>query len=232
MRISRVAAFSIILLVSVCLVFAVSCGGSGGSSGAATGVLPVLKTGDTWTQKVTTGGAQYTFVTSVTGEEVFQGIDCYVVEASITPPLDGASKLYAKIDKSTLDAVTNDGAGQLSGTSFTLNITMLHKYSVQPYPLSVGKTWVDTKNSTSTATAMGKTQTQTETNVYTYEVEKTETITVAAGTFNCFKIVKYNDNHSVLDTRWVADATKCFEVREIDNESDMEYELTSYSVSK
>lgn len=232
MRISRVAALSIVILVSICLVFAVSCGGNGGSNGSTEGALPVLKVGDTWTQKVTVDGEQHTFVTRVTGEEVFQGIDCYIVELSVTPPLFGASNLSAKIDKSTMNSLTENGSGQISGISYSMNMTLSYKYSSQPYPLSAGKTWVVTKNMTTISTYMGKTETESETEIRTFEIEKVETITVPAGTFKCFKIIEYDETHSVVSTRWVADAVKHFEVKEIDSEPDMEFELTAYSVSK
>jgi hypothetical protein len=227
MKISRVAALSIVVLVGVCLVFAISCGGDGGKEGA----LPVIKAGDTWTQKVTVDGKQYTLISNMTGEEVFQGIDCYLFEVSITPPLSGVSKQYGKLDKAKIDVVAFNQSRQLNGSALTSNMTMLYKYSNQPYPLSVGKTWVATGNFSTIYSYMGQTHTENVTKVYTNEVEKMETITVAAGTFNCFKIVKYDASHSVLDTQWVAAATKHFEVKEIDNESDAVYELTSYSVS-
>jgi hypothetical protein len=197
------------------------------------GTLPVMHTGDTWTERVTANGSVFTSVTSITGQQVYNGIDSYVFQSTMTPPLFGVSKITGWVDKTTLQGVGTKGNGSYNGQTFTLTTNDSYKYSAKPYPLSVGKTWTTTDNTTTTAFMMGQNNISIEINNYTYKVERMENVTVPAGTFNCFKIVKYNGTtNDVVETQWVTDVIGGYEVKDIDNQAGMTCELTSYSLSK
>ena len=50
-----------------------------------------------------------------------------------------------------------------------------------------------------------------------------------AGTFRCFKGVKYDEHGVVLEVKWYSDEVKAY-VKSVDRESDEVMELKSYSV--
>lgn len=215
---------SLMLLLSICI----ACGEK---TEKEQGALPILKAGDTWVTQSTSEGTDYTLTYVVTGEEVVDGIECYVIELTNDPPFMGINKSIAKMDKTTLDPIQGQLEGEIQGGSFVGDMVYSYTYSNEQYPLKIGNTWDVTETLTTTFTFMDETETETEQNIYTYEVEKIEEITVPAGTFSCFKILQYNDSDSLLSTSWVSDKTKYFNVKEIDNESGDTSELISYSVS-
>jgi len=196
--------------------FAVSCGGQ-----APSGTLPVWKVGDSWTMRTMAGGVETTSFQTVTGEQVFNGIDCYTVEQTSTTNGVTYTTTLA-VDESTLQAVGAEISSTVNGTAGTAAVNMSYDYSVEPYPLSVGKTWAVDINTTVTGLT-------TETDMYNYKVDKVESVTVPAGKFRCFKIMKYSYDNSILAVQWITDVNGGWPVKEVDNVSGVTSELISYS---
>ena len=220
-------ALSLAILVSFCLTFAVSCENN---AQPPSGALPTWNVGDTWTSRCFISGYEYTIVETVTGDQIYNGIDCYIVNKQITgeegstgtEPMLTITGVY---DKNSFTAV-----GVVTGHALITNASC--NYSVEPYPLSVGKTWTTTYNTTRTSIPIEEHQAIIETYSNTYKVEGAESITVPAGTFQCFKIVTYNSSsNSIINTRWVTDITEGYTVKEIDD-GGITTELVSYSLSE
>ena len=225
--ITRKVALSLAILMSFCLVFTVACGSNAQAPSSA---VPTWKIGDTWTVRSSVNGSEITSVTTVTGQEIHNGIDCYTLQMNSTPSR-GISTMTLQVDKTTLDVVGMEMTGSMDGADFTVTANASYDYSVKPYPLSVGKTWTYTENTTTTTLVMGQTQTETETYSYNYKVASVENITVPAGTFECFKVVQYNSStNAVLDTQWATDRMN--DVKEIAGDGGVTSELVSYSLSK
>jgi len=70
----KTAILSLALVLSLSLAFSVSCGSNGQPP---SGELPILKVGDTWTWRTSVNGTDFTRVDTITGEQEFNGIDCY-----------------------------------------------------------------------------------------------------------------------------------------------------------
>ena len=224
--VTKKAALFIAILVSLCLIFAVSCGGQ-----APSGTLPAWKVGDSWTMRTMAYGVETTSFQTVTGEQVFNGIDCYTVEQTSTTNGVTYTTTLA-VDESTLQAIGAEISSSINGTVSTATVNMSYDYSVEPYPLSMGKTWAATINTTAASSLTGQNQTTTETDVYNYKVQKVESVTVPAGKFRCFKIMEYNSNNAILTTQWVTGVTGGLPVKSVNNVAGVTSELISYSLSK
>jgi hypothetical protein len=162
--VTKKAVLSLVILVSLCLMFAVSCGEQ-----APSGTLPVWKVGDSWTMRTMAYGVETTSLQTVTGEQVFNGIGCYIVEQTSTT--DGVTYTTTlEVDKSTLQAIGADISSSINGTVSTATVNVSYDYSVEPYPLSVGKTWTATVNTTVTGSLTGQSQAIAETEIYSYKV--------------------------------------------------------------
>jgi hypothetical protein len=98
-----------------------------------------------------------------------------------------------------------------------------------PYPLETGKEYRVIELETTTSTITGRESTETETNTYTYRVEGIEEITVPAGTFRCFKVVKYDEDDTAISTNWTSDKVKS-DVKSIHHEAAELMELISFAV--
>ena len=136
-----------------------------------------------------------------------------------------------KLDKLTLNTLRIQISG---GTGVPFVGVVTYSYApigVTKYPLVVGKEITFTETETSDITVLGEKETTSETSTYTYKVESIEQVTVPAGTFRCFKVVKYDEGGSAIETRWGSDAVKGFEVKGIDHESGDTSELISYSLA-
>jgi hypothetical protein len=224
--VTKKAALFLVILVILCLVLAVSCAGQ-----APSGTLPVWKVGDSWTMRTMAYGVETTSFQTVTGEQVFNGIDCYIAEQTSTTSGVTYTTTLA-VDESTLQAIGAEISSSINGTVSTATVNMSYDYSVEPYPLSVGKTWAATINTTATGSLTWQIQTTTETEMYNYKVEKVESVTVPAGKFRCFKIMKYSNGNSILTIQWVTDVTGGLPIKEVDNVSGVTSELISYSLSR
>ena len=222
---------SVIIVALLLLMISVSCGSTGP---APSGALPVLHTGDTWTQQMSVNDNGFTEATLVSGQQVYNGIDCYTLFETFTPAWIGISTMTTQIDKTTLNPVGVEAYGSVNGIAFTITTNISDDYSVKPYPLSVDKTWTDTESATTTTLASGQSNTSTEIYNYTVKVESMESVKVPAGTFKCFKMVRYIGSTNAVDaTLWVTtDIGVLGGVKEIDSHDGLMWELMSYSLSK
>ena len=197
------------------------------------GVLPTLFIGDKWVSKVISEGVEYTMTLEVTGEDVTDGKNCYVMEGSFEPPVEGIlSSVSAKFDKATMFTVRLQMSGEYMNVPFVSALTWSYEFPGElPYPLEVGKEFEVVETETTTVKIMGETETETVTDTYTYKVERIEEITVPAGVFRCFKIVKYDKDGTAVSTCWDSDKVKQYDVKSIDHETEEVTELISYSIS-
>ena len=195
------------------------------------GVLPVLSEGDIWVSRLTLEGVEYTATTTVVGEEVVNGVNAYLVQITIDPPLLGVVTLSdMKIHKDTLDPIRIQATGNMAGFPFITAVTYDYKYFGPKYPYVVGNEYRLTTTEDSVVTVLGTTETESETTTSRYKVEGIETITVAAGTFRAFKVVEYDENGEAVSTSWHSDKVKLFEVKSINHEDGETTELISYSI--
>lgn len=232
----------LLLLVLALILGAIGCGDRGKTptptstptatpSGGAEGALPILNVGDKWVSVVTDKGIEYTRTTEVIGEAVIDGKDCYVVEESLEPPFrDIVSSVTQKWEKATMTPIRVESSGEYMDMPFVAVISVSCEYPDGfPFPLEVGKEFKIIRTETRTVTTMGEIQTEIVTNVYTHKVEKMEQITVPAGTFKCFKKVKYDEDGTAISTSWYSDSTKS-SVKLINHETGDIVELVSYSL--
>jgi hypothetical protein len=243
------ALLPIALLISFCIGLSTSCGNS---VQAPSGDLPTWKAGDTWTIKSTLkwpyeNESTSISVYSVTGEQVYNGIDCYIVNRQVTTQgtsttPESEDTMTQAFDKTTLRVIGFESSANSSWYAWggstncsTIAEYISINYSVKPYPLSIGKAWTAIENETMTCLLpipIGVTPIPTRNSSLIYKVEGIESITVPAGTFNCFKIVIYSSENEPLETEWVTDVTRGFPVKRISNQIDYTVELTSYSLSE
>jgi hypothetical protein len=214
------------LLVVVLLAVAAVAGCGDGQEGA----LPVLKTGDEWVYGSASAGFDYAETWEVTGEDVVDGSECWVVKMSYEPPFQGMETATVRVEKATYFPIK----GQTAMTVMGIPITLVQEYSCQfpdgsPWPLEVGKEFDVVVTTTTTTTSLGDPETESETTTKTYKVEKVEEVTVAAGTFKCFKMVEYDEAGAKVSTAWHSDRVKQ-DVKSVDHETGDTKELESYSV--
>ncbi len=194
--------------------------------------LPILEIGDKWTIKGSSGGIDYTMTLEVTNEDVIEDKDCYVVVSIIDPPLMGAIReATVSFDKETMETLTSHTSGNYQGDVFDQITTYTYTHSELPYPLSLGKKWTVTETESTFSTFGEQFESEIETNTFTYEVEAIEEITVPAGSFECFKIVKYDDEESIVETSWQSPLIKQFSIKQIEQDTEDVMELTGYTVS-
>ncbi len=219
-----------LLITALILIIGIT-GGFTGCGDNQEGALPQFSIGDKWVSRWHTGGEAYTVTAEITGEEFFAGKDCYVMEMSFDPPFDGTlTGVTNKYEKATLNIITMDMCSAIPG-EFT---SITYETSGTPfYPLSVGKEIAEVELQTITSGNSAITQTQNVTTATTTVVEKMEKITVEAGTFKCFKLLKYDEYGNLIQITWRSDETKLYQVKMTDMaEEDAIFELISYSVSK
>ncbi len=194
------------------------------------GELPTLEVGDEWVHKWVVEGVEHTVTIEVTGEDIVDGKESYVTEASFYPPLYGAiDSATLKIAKASLLVLSVQMRGTMEGLSFSAVTTSSYFMNGSPWPLEVGKEVTVTETSTTTTTVMGETETEKEAETTTHKVEKIEEVTVSAGTFKSFKIVEYDEAGKKIFTRWYSDKVK-EDVKWIDHEDGTIGELISYSL--
>jgi hypothetical protein len=221
-----------VLLVTLLLSAVILITGCGSGDKEKNAELPTLEVGDTWTVNGMSDDVEYQMVVKVTGEDMTDGKDAYVLEAMIDPPLNatGISKMTGKVNKHTMEWIRQQASGEINGISFTMATSYSQKFSEMPFPYSIGKSWEVTEEESNVFSSMGRSEKTTETNTYVYQVEKIEKVTVTAGTFECFKILKYDDDENVVDTYWYSGKVKQ-NVKELDNETNETIEMVSYSVA-
>jgi hypothetical protein len=235
------AVFSLIAAISFLFP---ACGGGGVEEteeteevgGAPEGQLPIYQVGDTWSWDYDMMGETRTMTESVTGSEIVEGRDCYVINMAFDPVMssthDGevytvtritywADKLSGLIgDKQEMEVT---GGGQ----TFITTETYVYDPWIELFPLEIGKTLETelTTSQTSHGVPMGEPVVSTE----KYVVEGKEEITVAAGTFMCWKIVIYDGDGNVMVTIYYSDLVKSSV--KMSSYDGVAMELKSYSVS-
>lgn len=205
-----------------------------GTPATEIGALPVLYTGDRWVSKVVCEGVECTETLEVTGDDVVDGKECYVMQSSFEPPLCRVvSSALVKIDKETMFLLWMQTSGEYEALPFTMESRYSYEVLGEPYyPLEVGKECKVIETGVISITMMGETQKETEIKTYTNKVEGVEEITVPAGTFECFRIIKYNEAGNALETWWESAEVKQYSVKYIDHVSGDSYELVAYSMVK
>jgi len=200
--------------------------------GGISGELPILKTGDKWVARVISEGVEHTATVEVTGEDVTEGKDCYVIVSFLDPPLQGIiGSATAMIYKATMDTIRMEASGEYMGSPYSLASSYSYQYTgPSPFPLEVGKEFEVIETETSNFTLQGDTDTETTTTIYTYKVESVEEVVVTAGVFECFKVVQYDEQGTALGTEWMSPETKFYSVKKLDHETGDVRELISYSL--
>jgi hypothetical protein len=202
-----------------------------GCSPKLNGNMPQFVIGDKWIYHWNSGGDDYTVTSVVTGDAMSEGKDCWVITTSFEPAYqDTVTGTLNTYDKTNLDIVTSDYIMVDSSKSTS------YIYRVQGdvyYPLAIGKKARVTEYQTVTSVQSVVTQTENFTLTTETRVEKIERITTEAGTFDCFKVLKYDESGNLIQTSWRSDKTKLMIVKMTDAAAkDDYYELISYSVSK
>jgi hypothetical protein len=217
-------------LLAVCLVLAITVTGVlYGCTPKLNGNLPQFAIGDKWVSRWHTGGEDYTVTSEITGEDIIDSQACWVMETTFDPAYVGTvTGMTNKYEKSDLDIIFSEYHMSTPG-SFT---TFTYKVSGTPYyPLIVGKEAEEISDQGMVTGDAIMTQTENSTIVTRTKVENIEEITVPAGTFQCFKVLKYDDQGNLIQTTWRSDKTKLFQVKMTDPaEEDAVYELISYSM--
>jgi hypothetical protein len=196
------------------------------------GILPKLSIGDKWVVKWKIDAFEYTVTMEVTGEDVTDGKDCYVMQSTFEPAFQGlVSSATIKYEKATMLEVWMQMSGKVNEQAFVSAVGYSHQISGAPlYPAVVGTQHRIETGETTTTTAAGQTQTQTANRITVSKVESIEDIAVPAGTFRCFKIVKYDEKGALLSTSWASDKAKV-NVKTVESGTGgISIELLSYNI--
>lgn len=186
--------------------------GDGGASanGGPSGSIFDLEVGDRWAYRMTGSGYDSSTTSRVTAIEDRHGARSYRIEGEVTTTAEGTEST----GESTTWTRVSDGATvevqvvthlAYAGSSFDATSTTVFDPPCGnlQWPLTVGKTWATTCQATTT-TSGGQPQTSTSTT--TFAVEASERVTVAAGSFDAFRIRVSADG--TASTQWVS-ATVC-----------------------
>lgn len=205
--------------------------GAVGCGDGVEGALPVLNVGDKWIYRLISDGVEYTLTETMIGYDLVNGTNCYVVEVLYDPPLDEViDTAVVKGDSATFMGRSVHLSGEYMDRPYVATVSYsLDSPSYSLFPLNVGKEVKVTRTEQWSVTMMGELESETVVQTYTYRVEKKEEIDVPAGTFKCFKIVKYDEHGTALETRWHSDKAKS-DVKWIDHETEDVAELISYSL--
>ncbi len=215
-----------LVLISLVLLLA---GNLAGCAPKVDGSMPRFALGDTWVGRYKTAGEIYTVTSRVTGEEIRDGKDCWRMETTYEPAykgqVSGTTTIY---EKENLDIVYTDY--HLTDPTVFTNISYI--VSGTPYyPLEIGKESTEIEDQTITSGNITISQEEKVTVSYITKVEKIEKITVEAGTFDCYKVLKYDEYGVLLQTTWRSDKVKLFQVRMQDAaDDDSYYELVSFTM--
>lgn len=193
------------------------------------GVLPTIHVGDQWVYREISDGIVYTVTERIVGEELFQGINCWIDEWTYDPIKSGISKGTSWLEKATMDSLWTQSSLDVSGVTVTCSVAVESTYKGdQRWPLKVGNEWSEKATVTTVYEALGENDTETVTYSVEYRVENIENITTGAGTFRCFKIVIYQGSIAT-DAYWYSDKVKNY-IRVDDLSSEESKQLLSYSV--
>ncbi len=221
---------AIICLMVGLMILSIACGSddeTGGSGATNPGELPTLHKGDQWEYRAIDEDTEYHLTLTVTDVGKF-----YTMKMEMDPPLMGTiDETTAQFDKKLLLPVSMEFTGEdkETGMAFSLETEASYELSGDRWPLVVGKEIEVTETSTDSMDIAGEDMTDTTTTVSTYKVEAVETITVEAGTFECYRIAKYDEFGEKELTSWHSDKVKS-NVKQVDHEMNEVQELIDYSV--
>ena len=194
------------------------------------GAMPRYAAGDNWVYRWVTGGQTYTVTTTVTGQDSVDGEDCLVFETTFDPAYQSVVSITNKYKKSNLDLVFIDYKTDKPDGSFTSIVVEAH--TDKPfYPLEVNKVVTETDYQEITFGNESIATSENSTLIFATRVEKIESVRVAAGTFSCFKVLKYDDTGNITSISWRSDKVKLLQVKTLDMSAPEDtYELISYSL--
>jgi hypothetical protein len=223
LKIKFLSVTAIIIILFTCFT------GTLAGCGKQEGRLPVFSIGDKWVSQWNTGGEEYRVTSEITGEATVEGKSCWIMTTTFDPAYTGkVTSMINNYDKATMNIVKMDlitiAAGEFTTAVYQTTGDVL-------YPVTVGEECREVESQTLTWGDASVSQSQNSTNIYVTKVEKIENITVEAGTFKCFKLLKYNSDGDLIQISWRSNDTKMFQVKMEDlSEPDAVYELVSYSV--
>ncbi len=206
-----------------------------------TGELSILSEGDTWTHRFTLDGVNYTGIYKVTGHDLVNGQDCYIVQTIYEPPMGGVvGEATVRIDKDNRFVLTVQTPPSLAGTPYEVDTSIEYEFiDCQYYPLKTGNECTVRETTTFFMPGSGKQTSDSETRMYItetdtfqYKVDSIENVTVPAGTFECFKVDMYDDEGTILRTSWKSHQIKHLEVKSLNHQSNETTELISFTLSE
>jgi len=204
--------------------------------GPAAASLPTLGTGNQWVYEISMavdGNYTGTLTQTVTGQEMIDGVDCYTLDWTFDPAMMGVTTFKVWMEKDTLMEKKMEMSWTYMNDTYTSVTVMSYEFDKALWPLEVGKEVAMTTNETTTIYVDSiEISTETEITTGTMKVEGKEKITVAAGEFDCLKMVMREDEGNVVSKAWYADQVKGW-VESVSYEDDivtMSMELESYSV--
>jgi hypothetical protein len=209
-----------------------SVNGQNGTLTVKQGVLPKLVVGDKWVYRLTDSGTMYTYTETVTGEEILDGKDCYIVKTTYDPYsggwVPGMTEWWEKSSCYTLK--WQFSAQATSGTFVNRTWTYTRTLTGSEYPHVVGSSYTYSYKIDKVDVVLGtKYPTTVNYGPYTIKCEKIETIKVNAGEFRTFKMVCYDATGKMLNEAWYSDKAKAV-IKVTFSGSSNSQELLSYSV--
>ncbi len=223
-------ALIILILLAALSVGILACGGDDDETKAEqAGQLPDIQVGDRWDYKAITDGVEHHLTMEVIEDD--NADELFIIRMTIDPPLEGMiDEATARFDRELLLPLWAKMSGEMEGEAFTAEIETTYEIvSGTRWPIEVGREITITESATTNIKLGDETHTEAETETTTYKVEAQEEITVEAGTFECFRSVKYDEDGEKLETMWHSDRVKS-NVKVIDHETGEIQELVSYSV--
>jgi len=219
----------LLLVTTLVLILTTVFTGTLAGCGKQEGLLPVFSIGDKWVSKWNTEGEEYLVTSEITGEAAIEGKNCWTMTTTFDPPYMGqVTSMINNYDKATMNIIKMD---LLSTTPGDFTTAVYQTTGDLLYPVAVGKNCREVEFQTLTWGDASISQSQNSTTTTVTKVDKIEKITVAAGTFNCFKMLKYDADGNLTQISWRSVDTKMFQVKMEDMaEPDAVYELVSYSV--
>jgi hypothetical protein len=210
-------------------------GGNGGNGAPTGGQLPSLEVGDQWVWHYTMQGVDATLTQEITGEEIMEGRDCYVIDMSFDPLLtfpqaEGVSTITDMTywtDKATVTYdVKQEMVGDYNGEPFTLSYVYSYSSWDPLFPLEIGK---EVEMEQTTTQYMGDNQFGEPTvTTLRYRVDGMEDVTVAAGSFSCWRLVVEDGEGGIIQVFWWSDEVKSM-VKSTGGDGNTTMELLSYS---
>jgi hypothetical protein len=176
------------------------------------GRLPIYQVGDKWGWRYVVDDITTLRTEEIIAAELVEDRDCYVVSVSFNPPIsytqDNIKGIITSmtywLDKATIFYRVKMELSVASNEK-DYDITEIYSYDswLSIFPLEIGE-GVEMEKETSRYLD----SIQTAESIITtekYFTHSKEDITVAAGEFNCWKILVYNGNDNTVQTLWYSD---------------------------